>query len=94
MPIPSDDLQRTLIRKLGFEEVGGSDHDWIALVIADREVAKTKFSRGARHDIGDRLLSQIARQLYLMPRDLKRIHDCTMSKEDYLKHLRQEGKNP
>ena len=87
MPIPKEDLRRCLIRKFGFEETEGSKHEAVALYIDGYKVATTRFSR-SHGQISDPILTQIAQQIWVQLGYLKKMVECTKSKDDYLAHLR------
>lgn len=91
MPIKKRDLRRCFLQKFGFEEVAGSRHEAVALIIGGRKVATTRFSRGHR-EIGDKVLTMIAREIGVPLGYLKRMHDCTRDRSEYLSHLRNTGR--
>jgi hypothetical protein len=90
MPKAKRDLRRCLIRKFGFSEVAGSKHEALALIVDERKVATTRFSRSWR-EIDDSMLRQIARELWVSSRELKQMCDCTIDRDGYLQKLRSEG---
>ena len=90
MPLPKRQLVRSLRRKFHFEDVPGTRHDALSLFVGGTKVATTRFSRSGR-EIGDGLLKQIAGQLRVDLQTLKAMHDCSVSREDYLRLLGDEG---
>lgn len=91
MPMRKRDLQDSLVQKFGFEEVEGSRHDAVSLIVDGRKVATTRFSRGGS-EIGDAILTMIARQIWVPLGFLKGMYACTKSREDYLERLRGLGR--
>lgn len=79
------------MRKFGFEEVAGSKHEALSLIVGGRKVATTRFSRSWQ-DIDDSILRLIARELWVTAKDLKQMCDCLISHEQYLQRLRNEGR--
>jgi hypothetical protein len=90
MPILKRDLRRCLIQKFGFEEVPGSRHEAVSLIVEGRKVATTRFSRSGR-DIDDSLLTLMARQIRVNLSTLKQMHSCTVGLDEYLAHLERGG---
>jgi len=86
MAIPKDDLRRCLIGKFGFEEIEGTRHEAVSLIVDGRKVATTRFSRSHR-EIDDAILGLVAKELWVTLGYLKRMYGCTRSREDYLKYL-------
>lgn len=84
------DLRRCLVGKFGFAEVAGSKHEALSLIVGGRQVATTRFSRSWR-DVDDSMLQQIARALWVTSQELRRMCDCTISRDEYLSRLRNEG---
>jgi hypothetical protein len=90
MPKSKRDLRKCLLDKFQFSEVEKTKHEAVALFIDGKQVAITCFSR-SWDDIDDGMLGNIARQLWVTSRDLRKMYDCTMTREDYLQHLRNSG---
>ena len=90
MPKSKNDLRRCLVRKFGFAEVAGSKHEALSLIVDGRKVATTRFSHSWR-DIDDSMLRQIARELWVTSQDLKRMVNCTLSRDEYLSRLQSQG---
>jgi hypothetical protein len=91
MPIKKLDLQQRLRRKFGYQDVDGSKHEALELVIDDRKIATTRFSRSGS-DISDGVLAQIAKELWVQLGYLKGMYNCTNTCEDYLQRLRESGR--
>ena len=90
MPKAKRDLRRCLIQKFGFSEVAGSRHDAVSLMVDGKKVATTRFSRSVQ-EIDDIVLGLIARELWVNLNALKRMCECTISRDDYLQMLRRAG---
>jgi hypothetical protein len=90
MAIKTRDLRKCLITKFGFEPVGGTKHEAVALIVDGRKVATTRFSFSSP-EIRDNLLSRIADQVRVDLQTLKRMCECTVSAEEYRVRLRQSG---
>ncbi len=91
MPIPKEMIRARLIRKFGFVDVEGSKHEALTLYIDGHKVATTRFSR-SHQEISDKILSIIARELWVQSKDLRQMCECTKSRDDYLQHLEATGK--
>lgn len=90
MPISKRDLRRSLIKKFYFQEVPGSRHEAVALFVGDEKVATARFLR-SHTEISDNILTLIAREIWVNLGYLKRMYDCTRSRQDYLDRLRETG---
>ncbi|GEM_PF-3364209 len=90
MLIQKEDLRRCLISKFGFEEVAGSKHEAVLIFVGGRKVATTRFSRSQRN-IDDTIMKLIARQIWVQLGYLKQMYNCARFREDYLRHLVQNG---
>lgn len=79
------------LKAKGFEEDASRDHDFYFLLLDGRKQATfTKLSRGTNHrDLGDPLVSKIARQLHLNKLELQSFVQCSISAADYVR-LRAE----
>lgn len=88
-------LKGSLLRKFHFQQVAGSKHEAVALVVGGRKVATTRFSRGLKSEaLGPSLLSKIAQQIRLPPGSLGMLHgmvDCSVGEDEYLAELRDGG---
>ena len=85
------DVLRGLRRK-GFRELNSRHLQLKFFTVAgeDSEIA-TVMSHGDDRDISDRLLGQMARQLYLSRRQFDDLIDCRLSQADYEAMLRRDG---
>lgn len=92
MPIPAPELRAALIGKLGFESSGSGKgpHEKYVLKTGGAYLAHTMVPRG-RSDLGDPLLSMIARQLGVSRRDVYLMVACTMDRETYVHRLEQSA---
>ena len=91
MPKSKRNLQDCLLQKFGFEKAKKTKHDAVALTIDGKQVAFTFFSR-SWSDIDDKMLGNIARQLWVTAKDLRQMCECSISKEQYLALLRRSGR--
>lgn len=81
------------IQKKGFKEAINKsiDHKWFEFWHEGKLTrARTKFSHGEK-EIGDSLISLIARQLYLTGNQFKLFVQCDISYEQYAKILKEKG---
>lgn len=90
MPKSKRDLRKCLLSKFQFSEVEKTKHEAVALFVDGKQVAITGFSR-SWDDIDDGMLGNIARQLWVTAKDLRKMYDCTIDRDDYLQHLRDSG---
>ena len=91
MAIKKRDLYQCLLTKFGFEEVSGSRHEAVAIVVEGRKIATTRFSR-AGHEICNQILTMMARQLWVQLGFLKKMYGCSKDRDDYLDHLRRTNR--
>ena len=87
---PSKKIKRTLL-SLGFTEIN-THHiklQYISISGATTQ-AKTFLSHSSK-DYGDKLLYEMAKQLYLSKNDLLRLIDGNMTREEYEQILRIKG---
>lgn len=84
-------LSRSLRRK-GFTQRSGH-HTFFHYKTVDGQSTSifTKLSHGAREQLSDGLVADIARQLRLSKRDLEALVSCSLSQEDYERQLRAGG---
>lgn len=96
MPRPVREVKGQLAAKFHFAPAPGKsdDHEWVALEIEGAQKVVTKFSRGARGDLSDSLLALIAKQLLVNRRYLAEMIDCTKSRDDYYRKLREDPEGP
>lgn len=91
MPLDRRDVEQALETKLQFR-CGQGDHREFTLHIAGKMVTKTKTSRGTKHKtIGDELLGQMARQLFVPRKFFEDLVKCLKTKTDYLRSLADRG---
>ncbi len=88
--LDSEETRKRLTGKLGCQEDPKKDHIWFVLCDQDGTIlGKTKISHGPRHDIGDHLLSLMARQLRLgTSGNLVGLVNCTKSQGECLAIIR------
>lgn len=92
MPRSKYDVDAALEKK-GFRK-GKGDHKYLFYYSLqdDRKTrAKTKTSHGKSFDIGDNLLSQMAKQCYLTSPQFKELVDCTLNQAGYEQLLKAQG---
>jgi hypothetical protein len=93
--ITKADLKNSLVNKFGFVPSEGGSHERVSLWVDGKKVATTYFSRNLRStQLSPSLLRQIAGQLRLDPGSLPTLRGmvlCTVSRDDYLRELRDEG---
>mgnify|MGYP000044160715 CR=1 FL=1 len=90
MPASARKMDRLLTNKLGFKRRMGK-HQIYVLKVGGRQVARTLISHGTK-EIGDSLLSRMARQIGITRPQLMDILDGTLTREDYLRLLEEQGK--
>lgn len=90
MPVDVTEMIACLEGKLQFE-VDNRKDKVLRLTVEDRLVAWTKVSHGRGFDIGDSLLSKMARQIHLSTSQLKKAISCELSREQYMEKLRVGG---
>ena len=90
MPISARKMDQVLVRVLGFERRMGR-HQIYVLRIEGKQVARTLISHGVR-EIGDDLMSLMARQMGITLRQLKDIIAGKLGREDYYRLLREQGR--
>jgi len=90
MPVPARKLDNLLANVLGFERRLGR-HQMYVLRVGERQVVRTMISHGAR-EVGDDLLSLMARQMGIALRQLKDLLEGGADREDYLRWLRDAGR--
>ncbi len=73
--------------KLGCTPVAGGKHEVVRVVVDGRLVAHFGIRRGS----GDQGHEFIPKQLYLKRKSCWELHDCTMSREQYIAELRGKG---
>lgn len=88
---PSD-VEKILIKKLGMslKSRPNNPHSWYVLEIEGLNPITTMLPTNHKKDIEDLLLSRISKQLQVKPKVFKGILDCHISRDDYLKLLRED----
>jgi len=90
MPVSARKMDAILVNVLGFER-RMDRHQIYILREGNRQVARTLISHGVR-DLGDDLLSLMARQMGISLPQLKDIVAGKLIREGYLQLLRQSGR--
>ena len=85
---PSKKIERSL-KKLGFIEYN-THHKYLVYIVNGQEILETRLSHGSK-DYDDKLLSLMSHQLYLSKKELLRLIDGKMSKNEYNKILKMKG---
>lgn len=89
MPKPVRVVNASLCRK-GFSS-HNSDHTYYYLYVDGKKtLIRTKISLGEK-EISDNLLSLMARQLRLSKKDFCDLIDCPLTRDQYVKRLRDAG---
>lgn len=90
--LDSDKVRQQLKNKLGCREETGKDHYWYVLLDNDgRILSRTKVSLGAKHTIGPKLTSMMARQIRLVTgANFYGMVDCTKTREECLAVIREQ----
>ncbi len=92
MPKPARAVAAALQAK-GFRRTD-NDHSFFTLwVDGKKTIIHTKISHGEK-DIGDKLLGMMARQLAITRAQLLALLRCELTKEMYVRHLREAGRSP
>ena len=92
MAISVRDMEKTLLRKLGFSSSQGRHHFYDLLDGDGKIVAKTMLSHGPRgKDISKGIFSSIARQIKLTTPQLRDAVSCPLSRKDYSDILKEKS---
>jgi hypothetical protein len=78
------ELRRTLTAKLGLELDRSADHPVFTLWHEGRAVARTHISHGSGKDVGQGLISAMARQLGVTGPELRDSLDCRLTGEAFV----------
>jgi predicted RNA binding protein YcfA (HicA-like mRNA interferase family) len=83
----------TSLKKKGFKQLENDHHSFYPTNQNGERIIgmRTKVSHGSKHDIGDDLLKQMARQTGLSLNEFLKLIDCTIDKEKYLELLGERG---
>ena len=80
--------RRKVLRKLNFKQNKGTKHErWILKDVKTGKPYVVTYVSRSNQDIGGGLLKAICDQLYISKNQYRQIAACTMSKEEYFKHL-------
>jgi len=90
--LDSDKVKQQLKDKLRCEEIH-KDHSWYVLKDDEGKIlSRTKISLGAKHSIGPKLLSLMARQLRLATAaNLAGMVNCNKSRKECLEIIRSQS---
>lgn len=78
------DLESSFRRKLGLSFDEGGNHRLYYVSNGEQDITRTQVPRGNKYrTIDNKLLGEIAKQLYLKLSELKAAVDCLMTKEDF-----------
>ena len=89
MTLKTSDIERSLLRKGFLKDYG--DHIFFVFVHdGKKSEIRTKMSH-SHSEIGDNLISQMSRQLYMTKDFFKGFIDCTKSESDYIQILQYKG---
>ena len=85
------DIVRSLLRK-GFTEVSGRSHSvfWYTDGAGVGRI-QTMVSRSSKGEVGAPLISDMARQCRLKRSDFVALVECSVTREDYRRKLRERG---
>lgn len=90
MAISKRELNRCLKQKFDFQEVPGSRHEALSLIVDGRKVATVRFSRSHK-EISNTILRLIARECWVQTSYLKGMISCDISQEAYMAYLLDDG---
>jgi hypothetical protein len=85
---PSKKIERSL-KKIGFIEYN-THHKYLIYFFNGQEILETRLSHGSK-DYDDKLLSLMSHQLYLTKKELLKLIDGKMTKDEYNKILKMKG---
>jgi hypothetical protein len=85
--IESDKLDKTLVGKM--EAIRKDRADWYYVIRNDQgvTVATTSLSKGAKHTLSPKRVSEMARQLNLSRTQLIDLVSCTLSRKEALENM-------
>ncbi len=91
MPLDSNEAERQLSKKFGFEKATGrsKDHHWYTLKLDGLPAITTKFSHGQRGSLSASIQAKIARQLRVPNEFFVGMIACTNSKTAYETRVRE-----
>ncbi len=81
------------LKKKGFvdSENHGGDHKYLEYTHKGKVVLFTKLSNGSKKDLDNYLISQMSKQCKLSKNDFADLVNCPLSKDDYIKKLKENG---
>ncbi len=85
----TDLIESRLLSKFEFHEAHGRSHDhkWYELILPGLPVISTKISHG-KNEVDKNIESKIARQLRVRTQYFRGMIECTNSREDYYKQVK------
>lgn len=87
------DINERLLKK-GFCKIDTDHHCYYYVYNGRKTNISTKFSMGSGKDIGDSLISIMAKQVRLNKADFMKLIQCTLSKEEYRDLMIKNGNIP
>ena len=92
MSLETNKIKKSL-KKKGFAEDVDGDHVKYVLQRENLTASiSTHVSHGGKKTIGKGLVSEMARQCKLKPAQFRKLVNCTMSGDDYIKELTSKNK--
>jgi len=82
---------RAALAKKGFRPVNSRDIFYIYYHNEQKTGVRTMLSMGSNHDIGDNLISKMARQLHLDKNEFQKLIDCTLSRDGLCELYEKRG---
>ena len=87
------EIESAFRRKLLMEIEDEQGHRYYVLYVDGQWVLQTKISTGTRYrELGDAPLAKIAKQLGVTRQQLDDLVECSMSREEWVRHLRDVGR--
>lgn len=91
MAVLDPEKVKSSLLKKGFTEENGDHHFYILFIGGKQTIVRTKVSHN-KQDIGDGLISAMSKQLFLKKKQFLDLINCPLSKEKYIKILKNKGK--
>jgi hypothetical protein len=83
--LESDKVEKALMRKMKADRVDSVDWRYVIYNDQGKQISVTRISKGAKHTLGDKRVSLMARQLNLdTAQQLINLVNCTLSREKAL----------
>ncbi len=81
------------LKKKGFVdcEYHSEDHKYLEYTHEGKVILFTKFSNGSKKDLDNYLISQMSKQCKLSKSDFADLVNCPLSKDNYIKKLKENG---